>query len=469
MAQQQQVIYDDAGNPLTPSDVGMVFDDEGKPVMAASHEAPKESTFTERLQQLPGELPRLLKEAAWKAAGPGLFADTAGAGATAGGMAGLALAGETAGASLLIPILTALGAAGGKAVDLASEGKSFYPSDVAPRVAGETLLSMVPAGFKGGGNVVAKAGERMARSAIKPTVSAGAGEAQRRFGSRALASDASDEIIRRGLERNMFGGADPIGTVKAAQEATVEELNRVIGDQPVTLAPVLSSPFRRARGAASGAVKNIPGAQSAVRSEINALRKGVLGEDVTRPVVSHVPSPILGPSGQPLMTMRTTPVVARRFREEVPAKELWDAAKKLDASNNYERPATDLIDKFNQWTSGAMRGGVKGAVPEAQPVLARYGDETALLKMMANPTNRETNKNQVMRLPTMLAALADLSQGRLPIGAVVANVADRTALQNSQRLFNAGRDAPRTAAKAMLASDALREALMRLLSEEPQP
>jgi hypothetical protein len=442
----------------TPDIMERALADFAQPAAPAQEAA--EPGLVDRIKSIPGKLPGIVKDAAWKASGLGLFDDAAGGGATTGGMAGLAVGGPMGAIAG-----TALGATGGKLIDLYRRGEQMNVGNIAPRVAMETALSLPGAGIAKAGRKVMDAGRAIARSQIKPTVSAGAGEAQRRLGSRALASKANDEVIERGLDRNLLGGADPLADVVAARDVTSKRLDRAIGDQPTQAHRLIETVFKRGRAAADEAVMDIPGAQGTIEGQIKRFEGGRLGRDAMRPGPAASAWEVAEKSDRPAVPLNgagATP--RRRIKSEITARDAWEAAKSLDKQHNYAKPASDLEDAFTRLLSRANRVAAKRAAPEARPMLSQYGDETALINMLANPSNRGANQNQLMRLPTMLAAMTDIAQGRPPILGLLTNLSERGALQNAQRLYNAGKNAPTTAGKATAGVTGIRELLLSLLS-----
>jgi hypothetical protein len=120
-------------------------------------------------------------------------------------------------------------------------------------------------------------GQNIARSYLKPTLSAGKKEAQRLFGRSAMASEANEEVVKRVLERNILGEKNPEMAITNALEDVENKLQGVVGDQPTKFNNLLSAIIARGRNAATQVARNIPGAQAAIEQEIAATRTGNLG------------------------------------------------------------------------------------------------------------------------------------------------------------------------------------------------
>lgn len=192
----------------------------------------------------------------------------------------------------------------------------------------------------------------------------------------------------------------------------------IAANQVPTDAPARAAHYLAALARAAG---RQPLPRKDVRAIVRAGRdlvEGPMGEDVVTMVMK--PSPILGPSGQPLMTPQA--VVTRSLRDEMPADEALELARGASKWSNRRQYGEQkgAAKEASKAVERAARDAVKRTVPGAREALQTEAQAIRAWQALDRQAFREGNRD-AMSLPGLVGAAPAVAQGKIPLLGLVAH------------------------------------------------
>lgn len=252
----------------------------------------------------------------------------------------------------------------------------------------------------------------------------------------------SKRLANTALDERLFNS-------DAATEAIDETMGQVDAKLAAKAGLPTDAPTRAVRylgGLRRGAAKSplAEDATAAINGKEDELLRGRFGRDV-QIGTKQVPSPILGPNGQPVMT--TAPVMGRGIRPSAPVQESREASlamskytpSKWGAQQNAPEEANKAVER-------ATRDAVKSAVPETKPLFAKAQRLVKTREALRIMGQRDANRD-VMSLPASAGNIAGAATGKP--GAALVGFATQFLKNNQLRLGIYARDLE----KALAAGD----------------
>jgi len=254
-------------------------------------------------------------------------------------------------------------------------------------------------------------GEKMVRSAIKPTV------ASLRKITGAGGMDAKANALVRFVIDNRLTTAEKARTLF---QNTEHELQRVLS---VKNAPT-DAATRAERYLTSlerSAAKQGLGADDIAQINKSAaeLIQGPMGKDVVKMMPTPHPT-LVGANGQPITVMR--PVTSRALRTDVMADEAlesarassrWGTRKAWGEQKGAAMEAAKAVEK-------AQRDAVKAAVPEARALLATEGKAIQAEQALDRMAQRSMNRDPIS-MPAQFVGAGEVLAGQVPVLAFASN------------------------------------------------
>ena len=325
-----------------------------------------------------------------------------------------------------------------------SSGMRTAVTAVAPRIAGRLIPAMAAEAASGAAVATANGDDpttAAAMSAAFPVVGAVVGR-----GARAL-KEAAPRWALAGMKPTITAMKQTAGASKIGVGKVADDLAQFVIDNRIT------SPdkAREIITAAEAEIQSMVGGQatdattraqrylgavrrSAARQGLGAddvasieraaqqLLEGPMGEDVVTATTRMQPGRTLNAQGQPVMVPVTSHTTTRGIRPTVPADEAlrsarssskWSTNRAWGEQNGAQTEAAKAVER-------AQRDAVKTAVPETQPVFAKYSKAIKARDVLERMNFRQSNRD-VVGLPSHVIAGAELASGKPPIIATAAN------------------------------------------------
>jgi hypothetical protein len=153
-----------------------------------------------------------------------------------------------------------------------------------------------------------------------------------------------------------------------------------------------------------------------IESEAQKWVQGPMGRDVTTTSMVPQASPILGPNGQPVITLVPQKTTTRQLRPDVPAKEALESARETSARTTRRQYGEMKSASTEAAKAGerAQRDAVKTAIPETKPLFMLQAKGSKARDVLDRMELRELNREPIS-LPEAIAGSAEITAGKIPV------------------------------------------------------
>lgn len=263
--------------------------------------------------------------------------------------------------------------------------------------------------------VLKKAGRRMIRAALKPTVT----EMKQTAGASHVGIEKMADRLADFVARNRLTNPDK---AQAMIDTAEGQIQGMVGQQAT------SEPARAARYLSK--LKRSAGTQRLPADDVGIIETaqkelldGSLGENVATTVFKPGnAAPGRGTPGLHGPAMIPVQTTKRALRASTPADEALKAARSSSrwSTNKKWGEQKGTTTEVKKAVERAGRDAVKAAVPESKPVFNRYSQAIKARDVLRRELFREGNRDPIS-LPAAMVGGAELAQGKLPVMAGIVN------------------------------------------------